>query len=292
MHRAISFFSLLLALALPAASQSPFTWKDLGDGRFELRERGKPALVYNYGPQLKQGAPEDRRRCCYLFPVYTPAGVSMLDDFPQDHWHHRGLFWSWPVVETEGNTYDNWMTLTAKDRSLKAPVVSAVGNARLQVENVWQAGGKDIVRENVRIAVYPSAAGARELEVELTMEALSASVTLRGSREPGKSYGGFSARFAAREGTVLRADGEVLSKDEDLNPRRWAELEGVYGGKKAVLRITPDPKTPGAPYQWCLRNYGFAGASFPGRTAAADGYTLEPGKPLMLKFRVRVSDVD
>jgi hypothetical protein len=109
--------------------------------------------------------------------------------------------------------------------------------------------------------------------------------------EPGKSYGGLSTRFAPREGTIVRADGEVLKKDEDLNPRRWAELEAVYGGKRAVLRITPDEKNPGFPHQWCLRNYGFIGASFPGRSAAVDHYTLEPGKPLNLKFRVRVADL-
>ena len=122
-------------------------------------------------------------------------------------------------------------------------------------------------------------------------EVLNAAVTLRGSEESGKSYGGFSARFAAREGTILRADVEALAKDEDLNPRRWAELEGVYGGKRAVLRITPDSKNPGAPYQWRLRAYGFVGASFPGRTALVDGYSREPGKPLTLRFRIRVSDV-
>jgi hypothetical protein len=33
------------------------------------------------------------------------------------------------------------------------------------------------------------------------------------------------------------------------------------------------------------------GASFPGRTAAVDGYTLEKGKPLTLRFRVEVRDV-
>jgi hypothetical protein len=43
--------------------------------------------------------------------------------------------------------------------------------------------------------------------------------------------------------------------------------------------------------QWCLRKYGFVGASFPGRTAAVDHYTLEPGKPLTLRFTVRVSDL-
>src|SRR5256714_7531531 len=93
MHR---MNKLLLFLALPVLGAEPFAWKDLGEGRMELRESGKPALVYNYGVQSREGAPEDRKRCCYIFPVYTPAGVSMLDDFPRDHWHHRGLFWAWP----------------------------------------------------------------------------------------------------------------------------------------------------------------------------------------------------
>ncbi len=53
-----------------------------------------------------------------------------------------------------------------------------------------------------------------------------------------------------------------------------------------------DESNPGFPSQWCLRHYGFVGASFPGKTVEVDGYTLEPGKPLTLKFRVRVSDVE
>ena len=93
-------------------------------------------------------------------------------------------------------------------------------------------------------------------------------------------------RFAAREGTVIRADGSVIAKDEDLVPHKWAELEAVYGGKRAILRITAETAM-----QWCLRNYGFVGASFPGRTATVDGYTLGRGKPLTLKFRVAVSDL-
>ena len=280
---------LILAFgALPLLAQSGFTWKDLGDGRIELREDSKPVLVYNYGPQLKPGAPEDRRRCCYIFPLYSPAGVSMLDDFPRDHWHHRGLFWSWPVVETGGNTYDIWMTMTAKHRSTQPPATSG---GTLRVENFWTAGGKDIVRENLRMTALPAQSNSRELDLELTWEALGAPVTLKGSREQGKSYGGISTRFAARQNTVLRADGQVLTKDEDLTPRRWAELEGVYNGKKVVLRITPGEKDLGAPYQWCLRNYGFVGASFPGRTAEQDGYALQPGKPITLRFRIRVTDL-
>jgi hypothetical protein len=145
-----------------------------------LRENGAPVLVYNHGPQLKPGAPENRRRCCYVFPVYTPAGVSLLDDFPKDHYHHRGLFWSWPIVETGGARYDIWMDFTAEHRSAKAPLL--LGNsqsARLEALNYWEAGGKYIVRENVRLVVLPAQGTSREWDVELTWEALGAPVTLK-----------------------------------------------------------------------------------------------------------------
>jgi hypothetical protein len=281
----------VLFLPLIAIAQPAFEWKDNGSGGLELREHGKPALVYNYGPQYKAPAPQDRTRCCYIFPLYTPAGVSMLDDFPKDHWHHRGLFWAWPVVETEGNKYDIWMNFTIRPHTASPPRTSATAKeARLEAHNTWQIDGRDVVRETVVIHVLPAQSKSRELEAELTLEAIKGSVTLKGSNEPQKSYGGFSARFAEREGTVVRADGEALKKDEDLVPHQWAELEGVYGGKRATLRITSDAKNPGAPYQWCLRNYGFVGASFPGKTAEVDHYTLEPGKPVTMRFRVQVRD--
>lgn len=295
---------LCFILAFSALAQQRFEWKDTGDGHMELREGGKAALVYNYGPQLKQGAPENRRRCCYFFPVYTPAGVSQLEDFPTDHWHHRGLFWSWPIVETGGKQYDIWMNFTAKPRSAKLPTVSAnAKEARMEAHNFWEADGKDIVKEDVVLTVFPTQGNAREMEVDLTWEALNAPVTLQGSPDGLKSYGGFSARFAPRENTVLRADGQVLQQDQDRNAYKWVEMEGVYDGKHAALRITPDEKNIQTPYQWCLRQsvvgsmkigdrrYGFIGASFPGRTNNVDRFTLEPGKPLNLRFRVRLADL-
>jgi hypothetical protein len=282
----------VLALALPLAGQTPFAWKDLGGGRMELRERGRPALVYNYGPQLREGAPESQRRCCYFFPVWTPAGVSVLDDFPANELHHRGLYWAWPIVEAGGQQFDSWKNLTVQLRPAGAPGVGATAReALLTVRNLWQAGGRDIVREDLRLTVFPTRDGAREFRVQLIWEAISGAVTLRGATDPGKSSGGFVAHFAPAEQRVLRADGQVVAKDEDLNRHRSVEVEGVYAGKRAVVRITPDERNPGVPYQWILRTRGFAGASFPGRTGAIDGYTLEPGKPLTLAFRVRVADM-
>jgi hypothetical protein len=164
--------------------------------------------------------------------------------------------------------------------------------ATLVAANAWVAGEKKLVSETVRITLLPAKGKTRSFEVALKLEAVDQPVTLRGSPDKGKSYGGFSARFAPREQTALRSAEGPVAKDEDLAPHQWAELTAAYAGRKATLRITPDVKNPGVPYQWCLRNYGFVGASFPGRTESVSGYTLEPGKPLELKFTVTVSDVD
>ncbi len=145
--------------------------------------------------------------------------------------------------------------------------------------------------EVVEIVVHPAQGSETRVEVALEWEALKHPVTLRGSQEEGKSYGGFSARFAPREQTRIRTSEGPAEKDEDLVPHRWAELEAVYQGRRAVLRITPAESNPGVPWQWCLRHYGFVGASFPGRTAASNGYTLEPGVPLRLRFTVTASDL-
>jgi len=267
-------------LALSVLSAASFEWRDLRNGRLELRESGKPVLVYNYGPQLSNGAPEDRRRCCYIYPIYTASGVSVLDDFPKDHWHHHGLFWGWPQVTTPSGKYDGWMYRGVEPRFVK---ILEKKPGLLRVENGWFAGDKKIVKEIVALRVDED----HLIHVDLTLEALGEPVTLAGSKEQGKGYGGLSARFAARENAVLRTSNGQITRDEDLNPHAWAELEASYGGKRAVLRITPDPSNPNEPNPWCLRFYGFVGSSWPNTTPR----TLDPGRPVILKYRVSVTDV-
>src|ERR1035438_9019765 len=85
MHRTVS----LLLLALPAFGQEPFTWKDLGGGRVELSEGGKPALVYNF-PVLLTGGVRDGRGLAAALAMGA-EGVAMGTRFILSHdnsdWH-------------------------------------------------------------------------------------------------------------------------------------------------------------------------------------------------------------
>lgn len=283
--------SAILFVALLPAAAGDLVWKNHHDkGQLELLEDGRQALVYNYGPQLPPGVPEDRRRCCYLHPVNTPAGVTITDDFPKDHYHHRGVFFGWAHVEYEGKVYDNWMLKGIGPRNEATESRGGRREATLEASNSWVVDGKPIVRETQRIAVLPSKNGQREMRLSITLTAVDQPVVLKPVKDVEKSYGGFNARFAPRTETKIVADGGPVDKDEDLNPRKWVEYEAVYAGKRAALRIEPDAANPGAPHQWCLRYYGFAGAAFPGKSAALSSYTLEKDKSLTLKYTIRLID--
>jgi hypothetical protein len=263
-----------------------FTLKNLGGERIMVLENGSPFLVYNAGPQLKPGAPPDRQRCCYIYPVYTPNGVSPTDDFPRDHYHHRGIFWAWPVIETAQGTHDIWTIRGGHQRFKRWLEQESGESASLTVENGWWMGGREVATETVHISVRPTENQQREFSVTLTLTAIEP-ITIRGSLDNQKGYGGFSARFAPREGTLIRTDTGILSGDEDHGRHAWAELEASYAGKKALLRITSEPSNPGPPPEWCLRQYGFAGANFPG----VAGFKLQPKEPLILKYRVTLRDL-
>ncbi len=187
------------ALLFLLAAASPLEWKDLGDGRLALLENGKQAFVYNYGPQLSNNAPEDRRRCCYIYPVATPSGVVTVDDFPKDHYHHHGVFWGWPDVETGGKRYDFWMYRAGARQKFEKFLGRGVSSSEawVKIQNAWHTPDRRIVEEIVSIRVFPAKGNSREFEVVLTLTAQDQPVTLRGSQDKGKSYGGFSARFAS-----------------------------------------------------------------------------------------------
>jgi len=64
----------------------------------------------------------------------------------------------------------------------------------------------------------------------------------------------------------------------------WAEIIGTFHGATAGARIEDDASNPGYPNNgWLLRHgFGFLNVSYPG----LEPITLEPGKPLVLKYRV------
>ncbi len=273
-----------------AAAESAFAFREVNNGTgLELLENGKPVYVYNFGMILAPGVPERLRRSCYLHPVYGPDGTLLTDDFNRDHPHHRGIFWAWEVVTVNDKTDDMWTVKGFKHKFVRWQARETNGPvARLAVENGWYDGERKFVKEEVEILAHPASPTERILDFTLSFEALDQPVVIVGTPDSRKGYGGFTFRTAPRDGgaaqTIIRTDKGVSERDGVLSRHPWAEIAGRFNGREAGVRIEDNPANPGYPTNGWLMRHSFAllNVSYPG----LEPVTLQPGKPLVLKYRV------
>ena len=139
-------------------AEPAFNFQDIAPESLQLREREQPVFVYNHGVITRQDIPEQehrRSRSCYMHPLYGLSGEVLTDDFPQDHYHHHGVFWTWPHVLVDGQSHDLWAgsTIAQKFRSFlvrEAGPISAV----LAVENGWYVGDELVLIERIWMRVF------------------------------------------------------------------------------------------------------------------------------------------
>jgi len=193
----------------------------------------------------------------------------------------------WPVVVVDGKTYDLWTIKGILDRFEKWERKKAgKDKAVLAFQDGWYVGDRKVVQENVEIVAHSIVDGSRDLDVTVTLHSVGAEVSIGGTHELDKGYGGgLEIRFAPRTDTKIRTAAQEDAPDSDRVPAAWAELTGNFGGKMATTRVTEDPSNPGAPNGWCLRHYGFLGVEYPGLELRR----LDSKVPLTMKFRVSLS---
>ncbi len=269
----IAAISLLLGVT---AWGGELRWTESA-GRLDLTEAGKPVLAYRHGPG---------RDCCYLHPLVTPAGVTLTDDAPADHPHHRGLFWAWPVVAAQGGEADLWILKGGAHRFTRILRRTGGKRATLAAAHTWIVNGREVASDNLELTVHPSHGGSRVLEAALAITAIGQPVRIAGTSDHNKGYGGLTLRLAPREETVIRSKEGAVPKDEDHGRHAWTELEALFQGRRAAVRIESAAGNPGHPNEWILRHYGLIGENYPGTSAV----TIEPERPLRLRYRITLFD--
>lgn len=282
------FLSLLFVAAiLPAArlnAADSFRFTNTTDKSLALFEGDRPVFVYNHGVmQPPAGVPADRARSSYVHPLYGFDGEVLTDDFPKDHYHHRGLFWSWPHVRIGDQHYDLWMLKGIEHRFERWLAREAGGtNATLGVENGWFVGNRKVVREQVWIRAAPASRDERALDVELTWVPLTEPLTLEGAE--GKSYGGLTLRFAPRTNTVITTPLGQGEKDLTITRLPWTDLSARFAGREqpsgAAIFVAPDH--PDFPPEWLTRHYGVLCLGWPG----VKPKTFQPGETIRCRYRV------
>ena len=216
------------------ASASEFRFTQPDGKSVGLWDGERPVLVYNYGVVTDESVPKTdsrRSRGCYIHPVYGLDGGVLTDDFPKDHYHHHGIFWSWPHVEIGGREYDLWIYKNIEQRFVRwlgRECGSAA--ASLGVENGWFVGEKKVMIERVWVRVYKPAGIERSIDLEFTWIPVEEPITLRGAE--GKSYGGLNLRYAPRpeKETVITVPSGRTKADLPDTPLAWADLSAKFPG--------------------------------------------------------------
>lgn len=70
---------------------------------------GKPVFQYNYKTQFPpKGKPDYYQRSGFIHPVFSPAGDTITEGFPNQHTHHHGVFSAWVNTTYNGKQIDFW----------------------------------------------------------------------------------------------------------------------------------------------------------------------------------------
>lgn len=286
---------LLLCFALfLACSQNNSKWivNESEEGILVLQGVDS-VFFYQHAPKSLNGEYE---RTNYIHPLYGLNGDVLTEDFPEDHYHHRGIFWAWHQIFAgderlgDGWTLENFETEVVKSLAREeggSLVVSAVVDWKSPLRLDDNGNKKSFAREDVTIEVFPKSENYRIIDFDIEIQPLIDSLMLGGSEDE-KGYGGFSWRMVLPGDVRFDAvSGQVQPQTLSLEAGKWMKVSGNIAGDgvNQGLVVISHPENPGNPQPWILRaKRSMQNAAYPGRYPVH----VDQSNPLRLKYRMVV----
>ncbi len=258
-----------------------------------ILEKGEKVFFYQMEPLNVEGKYERRH---YIHPLWGIDGAVLTEDFPEDHLHHRGIFWAWHQVWI-GNLQigDPWELIDFEQNIAEVEFRSrqngsGVLNTRVHwLSDKWEKSGKKIpyMEESTTITVHPEQKNFRRIDFEIQLLSLEKNLFIGGSNDE-KGYSGFSVRMVLPDDVQFEGPGgEVEPEVTAVESPGYINVTGSMGvkGKKAGIVIVDHPKNPGHPHSWILRKEkSMQNAAFPGNSLIP----VLTSHPLVLKYSLLV----
>jgi len=259
--------------------------------------RGQDVLHYNRAPTpLPPGVDDVFLRGATIHPIYTPSGKLMTEDFPSDHFHHKGLWQAWVNTQFEGRKIDFWnlkkKTGTVRYVSGGEPVAGAVCArmaARHEHLDLTQNPPKRVLDETWDVRVW--AVGQKYHLFDLTSTQRCASdspLHLKKNRYGGVGYRG-PQDWGKKDYTILTSEGKTYD-DAHATRARWCIHAGKVTGQPTSVVFMSHPDNPVHPEP--MRTSGGFGSFFNWAPVQAGDFTLEPGKTYTFSYRFLIADGD
>jgi hypothetical protein len=287
------FWTLAAAALLCAPGIGSDLWRiERAPGAVSIHSGGG-AKVLTYLTQKPEGSSLTANSACCIYPLLTPAGKSVVALGPEDHPHHRGIFFAWYRVEGEARgDFWGWGAHAPLDgrkivnRKIEADSISA-GEARLIIENEWRAEGTVLFEERTLLTAREVPAG-RWVEFSISLSAKSE------TRVPRAAFSGFCAKAVIGTDSLLTSAGAAANPPAPSHEdpatawpdAAWYDFSTTLAdGSRAGIAVFNHPANP--PTRW----HNLASIGMVNPCVLADGdIVVQPGKPLVLRYGVLAHD--
>jgi hypothetical protein len=228
-------------------------------------------------------------------PLNTPAGHTLSLLSPWDHVHHCGLWFSWKLIDGV-NVWEGPARPPVESRI--SPLALEQHGASFHAGYRWErADGSPLLAGALACTCITLDERAYALDLAYQFAAPGPEPALLDRNPPPQAgYAGLSMRFVRefRHARYLDADGRTEPPARGM-PTAWHAYSGPIDGGPgrrggvALMDHPANPRFPAPTYTIHERDeFAFLQYAF----LYDAPYTLEPGEPLALRYRVVVYDGD
>ncbi|HNS00431.1 MAG TPA: PmoA family protein [Planctomycetota bacterium] len=259
---------------------------------------GAPFFSYNHAHVAPPGKiPPVFIRSGYIHPMFDPSGRLLTEDFPADHYHHKGIWGPWTETTFEGHDVDFWnlgrklgtVQFAGFERVESGPVFGRFRAKQEHVDLTQPGGGKVALDEVWDVCVWDVGDGGRLWDLTSEQACAGASpLFLKQYR-----YGGFGYRgpkeWEGDDYKVLTSEGHT-KKNSHGKTSRWCAHSGVIAGARSTIIFMCSPRNDRFPEP--MRIWESGGCFFNYCPVQHREWTFEPGKTYVFRYRVYIHEGD
>lgn len=272
---------------------------EMGPRDLLVRHGGDPLFTYYHGHVLPpEGVDPAYVRSGYIGNLMSPGGKLITEDFPSDHYHHKGIWFPWTNTQFEGRDIDFWNLGKKKGRvqfagfeALETGAVYGRFVSRHEFVDVTQPeGGKVALDETWDVRIY--AAGGREKRYQLfdvTSEQSCASdspLHLRKYRYGGMAFRG--AKEWKKDNYVLLTSEGKTKENGHTTRARWCAHSGSVDGQWTTVVVLCSPANERFPEP--MRIWTKGGAFFNYTPIQHEAWDFKPGEKHRFSYRFYVHE--